>query len=312
VVTETPFDLRGARILVTGVTGAVAEPVARSLAAAGHDVVGAARFAEPARREALEAAGVRTAVFDLDGPRMEELPPDLDVVLHFAIARTNKFERDLTLNAEGVAFLVEHVAGVRAFLHCSSTAVYEPHGHERRAETDPLGDSHRPFGFMPTYSITKIAAESAARYACRRFGVPTVIARLGVPYGEGYGWMLFHLAMMEAGQPVPVHVRAPSQFSPIHHDDIMASLPYLLGAASVPATTVNWAGPEAVSIEDWSRELAGLTGLDPAFAPTGATLESIVADTSRLAGLGFEAAVGWREGLRRLVEHSRPDLLVAR
>jgi UDP-glucuronate 4-epimerase len=232
------------------------------------------------------------------------------VVLHFALARTDDFERDLTLNVESLGFLVEHVAAARAFLHCSSTAVYEPRGHEPRAENAPLGDSHRAFGFMPTYSITKIAAESAARYACRRFGVPTVIARLGVPYGDAYGWMLFHLAMMEAGQPVPVHTRAPSRFSPIHSDDIVASLPHLLGAASVPAATVNWAGSEPVSIEDWCTELGRLTGLTPAFEPTEATLASIVADTTRLARLGFTTTVGWRDGLRRLVAHSRPDLLV--
>jgi nucleoside-diphosphate-sugar epimerase len=303
------FDLNGARILVTGVTGTVADPVARALADAGHEVIGAARFADAERRRELERAGVRTVAFDLDGPRLYEVPADVDVVLHFALARTHDFERDLAANAEGAAFLVEHVAGARAFLHCSSTAVYQPRGHEPRAESDPLGDSHRPFGFLPTYSITKIATETAVRYACRRYQVPTVIARLGVPYGPAHGWMLFHLAMMEAGQPIPVHVRAPSVYSPIHHDDIVASLPYLLGAASTPATTVNWAGPEAVSIEEWAGELGRLTGLDPAFAPTADTIESIVADTTRLTGLGFTASVGWRDGLRRLVARARPDLL---
>jgi UDP-glucuronate 4-epimerase len=305
----TVLDLTGARILVTGVTGSVAGPVARSLATAGHEVYGAARFADAAKRADLDAAGVRTVRLDLSGPDLSEVPPDLDVVLHFALARTNRFEKDLRINAEGVAFLIEHVAGVKAFLHCSSTAVYQPAGHEPRAEGDPLGDSHRPFGFMPTYSITKIAAESSARYASRRFGVPTVIARLGVPYGDTYGWMLFHLAMMEAGDAIPVHVNAPTQFSPLHHDDLMASLPYLLGAASTPATTLNWAGTEVVSIEDWCTELSRLTDLIPAFAPTDATLESIVADTSRLTALGFTAKVGWRDGMRRLVETARPELL---
>jgi UDP-glucuronate 4-epimerase len=305
-----PFALDGARILVTGVTGQVARPVAISLAAAGHDVVGAARFSDAAARDALEAAGVRTVTCNLKGPDLFEVPTDVDVVLHFAIARTNNFERDLAFNAEGVAFLVEHLAGAQVFLHCSSTGVYEPHGHEPRAEGDPLGDSHRFFGYMPTYSITKIAAETSARYAARRFKLPTVIARLGVPYGEDYGWMLFHLAMMEAGEPIPVHLDAPTSYSPIHHDDIMASLPHLLGAASVPATTLNWAGSEVVSIEEWATELGQLTGLEPTFAPTDATLPSIIADTTRLAETGFVASVGWREGLRRLVAHARPDLLV--
>jgi len=46
--------------------------------------------------------------------------------------------------------------------------------------------------------------------------------------------------MMLAGQPVPVHEDAPSEFNPIHEDDIVAQVPKLLGVASVPATVVNW------------------------------------------------------------------------
>jgi nucleoside-diphosphate-sugar epimerase len=280
--------------------------VARTLAATGHEVVGAARFKDAARRTALDDAGVRTVAFDLDGPDLHEVPAEVDVVLHFGLARTHDFERDLARNVEGTAYLMEHVAPARPrFLHCSSTAVYEPHGHEPRSEDAPLGDSHRPFGFLPTYSITKIATESAVRYAARRFGVPTVIARLGVPYGPDHGWMLFHLALIEAGRPVPVHADAPSTYSLLHHDDLMASLPHLLGAASVPATTVNWAGADDVSIEDWCTELGRLTDHPVTFEATEATIPSIVADTTRLRDLGFRAAVPWRDGLRRLVESRR-------
>ena len=96
---------------------------------------------------------------------------------------------------------------------CSCTAVYEPNGHHPFVETDPLGDNHRPFGYMPTYSISKIAAEVVARLAARQHGLPTTIARLSVPYGDRFGWPLFHLAMMAEGQPVPVHVDAPSVYT---------------------------------------------------------------------------------------------------
>ena len=49
--------LRGAKIVVTGVTGQVGEPVARALAR-DNEVYGAARFRDDAARERLEAAGV--------------------------------------------------------------------------------------------------------------------------------------------------------------------------------------------------------------------------------------------------------------
>jgi UDP-glucuronate 4-epimerase len=300
--------MQGQRILVTGVTGQVAGPVAAHFAR-DNEVFGAARFAKPEGREPLEAAGVHTIRLDLETADLDEVPAGLDYVLHFAVAKTNSFDRDLAANAEGVGFLIEKVQGVKGFLHCSSTAVYEPHDHDPRVETDDLGDSHRPFRFMPTYSIAKIAAEVMAKYGARRFGVPVTIARLNVPYGDTYGWPLMHLMMMRNGHPVPVHTNTPSQYVPIHHDDIVASIPLLLGAASSPATIINWGGQEVVSIEDWSTELGRLCGLEPRFQPTDHVIESIVADTTRLQALGFRQSVSWKDGMRRAVERSFPDLL---
>lgn len=308
MTTVNPVELSGRRILVTGATGQVAEPVAVSLAAT-NTVFAAARFSNPKARARLEKAGVTCVMVDLESAGvggLDDVPDNLDYVLHFAVAKTNDFDRDLAANAEATAFLIEKVAGVKAFLHCSSTAVYQPNGHSPRVEGDLLGDSHAAFGFMPTYSIAKIAAESAAKYAAQRFDVPVTIARLNVPYGERYGWMLFHLMMMNGGSAVPVHEDGPTQYNPIHHDDIVASLGYLLAAASVPATVVNWGGTETVSVEEWCAEMGRIVGIEPTFAPTTATLPSIIGDTTKLQALGFTPTVDWREGIARLVNTARP------
>ena len=57
-------------------------------------------------------------------------------------------------------------------------------------------------------------------------------------YGYGGGWPMFHLALRASGQEVAVHRDAPSQFHPIHSDDIVATVPRLLDVASMPATVV--------------------------------------------------------------------------
>lgn len=300
----------GSRILVTGVTGQVAGPVARSLAV-DHEVWGAARFRDPSVRVDLEAAGVRPVTLDLEAGDLDGLPTDIDYVCHFAVAKTNDFRRDLAANGEALGLLMRHYRDVTGFLHCSSTAVYEPKGHDAICEDDPLGDNHRPFGFMPTYSISKIAAEVVAGFASRAYGVPTTIARLSVPYGEqGGGWPAFHLEMMLAGHRIPVHEDGPSIFNPLHEDDIVEQVPRLLAIADTPATIVNWAGNDAVSIEEWTGELQRITGVVPRLTATRSTIESVRVDTSRMHELIGPARVDWRDGLRRMTEARHPRLFM--
>ncbi|MET0149246.1 MAG: NAD(P)-dependent oxidoreductase, partial [Acidimicrobiales bacterium] len=177
----------GARILITGPTGQVGLPVALALAE-HNDVIGVARFGDAGARERLEGAGVTCITADLVGGDFSAVPTDVDHVANFAVAKTGDFEKDLAANVESLGMLMHHCREATSFLHCSSTAVYEAAGHHDFAEGDPLGDNHRPFGFLPTYSITKIAAEAMARYGARQWDLPTTIARLSVPYGDNGGW----------------------------------------------------------------------------------------------------------------------------
>jgi UDP-glucuronate 4-epimerase len=297
--------LKNQKILVSGPTGQVGRPVAKALAA-DNVVWGVARFADPAVRQDLESAGVRCVPLDLADGRFDGLPDDFTHVVNMAVVKSGDFERDLAVNCEALGLLMAHCRGANAFLHCSSTAVYQPNGHHRFAEGDPLGDNHRVF--MPTYSISKIAAEVVARTGARQWGLPTTIARLNVPYGDNGGWPSFHLDWMLAGQPIMVHTNKPSLYNPIHEEDIIEKIPRLLEVAGVPATTVNWAGREAVSIEEWCGFMGELAGLEPQFAYTDQTLESVTTDNSLMHRLVGETSVAWREGMRRMVAVRHPEL----
>jgi UDP-glucuronate 4-epimerase len=298
--------LTGQKIVITGVTGQVARPLALALAR-DNDVFGAARFTDQAARHALEEAGVQCVPVDLGAGDVAGLPADADYVLHFAVAKSNNWETDLAANSGGLAYLMEHHQGARAFLHCSTTGVYKPEGHRVFDEDGPLGDNHGVWPFLRTYSICKIAAEGTARWAAERFSLPTTIARLSVPYGDGGGWPAIHLHMMLSGNAVPVHIDAPSVYHPLHADDILAMVPRLLGAATVPATTVNWGGSEAVSIEEWCTYLAELTGAQARFEPTAQTIDSVQIDTTRMHELIGKTTVPWREGMKRMATALHPD-----
>jgi UDP-glucuronate 4-epimerase len=291
------------RIIVTGATGQVAETVATSLAA-DHDVVGAARFSDAEARARLEAAGVRCVTVDLAGADFGDLPTGVDAVLNFAVVKTQRWDLDLRANAEGAGLLMAHVQPA-AFLHCSSTGVYEPAGSTILDESAPLGDNHR--AIMPTYSIAKIAAEEVVRTMCRHLEVPTTIARLNVPYGVGpdgspRGWPAFHLAMMEGGLSIPVDVDRPNLFNPIDLDDIAATVPALVDAATVPATITNWAGSEQVALEQWCEFLAERCGLAVSFEETTGTIGGVTVDTARMASICGPTRVRWQDGFGRLAD----------
>jgi len=302
-------SLRGKKIVVTGATGQVGGPVAAALAA-DNEVYGAARFSDTAARDRLEAAGVRCVAMDLATGDVGALPADADVVLHFAVAKTNDWDRDLQANVAGLAFLMEHHRDAGAFLHCSSAAVYRGADDRAIVETDQLGDNHGVWPFLRTYSICKISAEATARWGAQRFGLPTTIARLSVPYGPQGGWPAVHLEMLINGSDIPVY-DGPARYHPIHIDDIVGTVPGLLAAAAVPATVVNWGGP-AVSIQEWCTHLGDLTGLTPSFRPTLDTIPSGHLDLTRLDQLVGRTAtdwVDWKDGFRDMVAHRHPELL---
>ncbi len=295
--------------LITGATGQVAFPIARALAR-DHRVVALGRFQREEDRKRIEALGAEVLAADLVDGDLSEVPRELDAVLHFAVARSGEpdFDGDLAMNAEGVGRLMAQCAGAGAFLHCSTAGVYQA-GDGPRREGDPLGDHHRVM--MPTYSLAKIAAEAVVRFGARQWQLPTTIARLGVPYGDQGGWPWFHLMMMKGGVPIPLHPSGPNRFPLLHEQDYVAQLEGLLSLASVPATVVNWAGSEDTDIETWCGYLGELTGLEPRFESTEATLAPLPLDVSRLEAAVGRSKVPWREGLRRMVEARNPELLEA-
>ena len=303
----TPVELEGRKILITGPTGQVALPVVERLARTS-EVHALARFTKAEDRARIEALGARPIRADLaDAASLEAVPEDFDYVLNFAVVKSGNFDYDLAANAEGVGHLMSRCRDAKAFLHFSSTAVDQYGGQEPRREDAPLGDNHRVM--FPTYSISKIAAETVCRFVAHQRGIPTTIARLSVPYGDNGGWMYYHLLMMQQGIPIDLHPERPNYYNPLHVDDYIGKIPYLLAAATPAVTTVNFGGSTRVSIEEWCEYLGELTGLKPQFRDNPDAFGSLCIDTARMHELIGETRVDWRAGLRSQVEHLAPELL---
>ncbi len=300
--------MRGSKILITGPTGQVAVPIARALAA-DNEVWGIARFTDTAAREGLEQAGIRCQTVNLAAGDFTGLPTDFDYVLNLAVAKSGRWDKDLAANAESVGLLMAHCREARAFLHASSAAVYDPPDDEPRTERTALGDNHK--SLFPTYSISKIAGEVVARSMARVLGLPTIVARLNVPYGDNGGWPFYQMEMMLAGVPIPVPPGGPARYNPIHEDDVIATLPKLLEAASVPATTVNWCGEQTVSLQEWCTYIGSLIGREPVFELSEQALRGGPTDVTLMRELVGGTTVDWRDGIRRMVSAFHPELVQA-
>ncbi len=298
--------MRDAKILITGPTGQVAKPVATALAA-DNEVWGIARFSDPAARDDLEKAGVRCETLNLATGDFSGLPTDFDYVINLAVAKSGRWDKDMGANAESVGLLMAHCRSAKAFLHCSSGAVYDPPGDELRTERSALGDNHK--SLFPTYSISKIAGEVVVRTMARALGIPSTIARLNVPYGDNGGWPFFHMEMMLGGMPIPVPPGGPARYNLMHEDDIIATIPKLFEVASVPATTVNWAGDQLVSNQEWCAYLGSLVGVEPTFEVSDEALRGNPLDVSYMREIIGTTTVDWQDGLRRMAAKFHPELV---
>ncbi|WP_420431145.1 NAD-dependent epimerase/dehydratase family protein [Candidatus Poriferisocius sp.] len=294
------MELRNKTIVVTGPTGMVGPPLCKTLAA-DNRVIALARFSDAGARADLEAGGVECIAVDFVEADFSAVPRDVDVVVNLAVIKTGDWRTDLAVCSEATGHLMSHFRGAEAFLHCSSGAVYQPNGGQPFTEDSPHGNHHAHM--MPTYSICKIAGESVARFGAQEFNLPTVIARLNVPYGDTTGWPFFHLLMMRAGMDIEVHTDG-ARYNLVHDEDIAADLPVLLDQAAVPATTLNWASPGLVSVAEWCAYMAEIDGCDPPkIVETDTAIPSTVMDTSGIEALRPDRLVNWREGIRRLVEN---------
>ena len=298
--------LKNEKILITGPASQVALPIARELAKC-NEVYGLARFSDAKDRARLEGFGVKCIKADLAKDTFAAVPDDCTYVLDFAVVKTSDFDYDLAANAEGVGRLMYRTRKAKAWLHCSSTAVYAYAGSHLLKETDPLGENnHRTI--LPTYVLCKIAAEVIARFAASQWNIPTAIARLNVPYGDNGGLPAYHLDAMAAGAPVALYPDKPNLFNPLHEDDYIAHIPRLLSVASVPATTLNWGGSQQVSVEDWCTYMGQLAGIEPKFMYNDKVIGSVTVDLTRMHELIGPTKVDWHDGIRRMMQARHPEL----
>jgi nucleoside-diphosphate-sugar epimerase len=249
---------------------------------------------------------------DLASGEYDDLPDDFSYVVHLAayIGPNPDINRAMRNNAEAVGLVMQHCRRAKAMLVMSTHSVYRPNPDPCHAytESDPLGETSS--SFAPTYAMSKIGAEAVARTCARGFGLPVTIARMNASYGPNGGLLAYDADAVISGRTVTTR-SDPSWYSPIHQDDINSQLEALLSAASVPATIVNWAGDEVVSVQEWCSLAGEIAGVMPevTVGPSIGGPLGAVADVTRRLEITGPCGIPWRDGLRHTIETRHPHLI---
>ena len=172
------------RALVTGAGGFIGANLARSLAAAGHEVAACVRREQDAWRLTDEVPpSVQLVEVDLarpgaSGDAVRQIAPD--TVFHLAAHGAYSWQNDLAamaaVNVRATAEILDAAREVgAAVVHAGSSAEYgmKDHAPDERAWLEPTSE----------YAVTKAAATHLCRLAAARHGQRAVTLRLYSVYG---------------------------------------------------------------------------------------------------------------------------------
>ncbi|HXX91193.1 MAG TPA: NAD(P)-dependent oxidoreductase [Acidimicrobiales bacterium] len=287
------------RVLVTGATGRIGFPVARALARQS-TVYGLARCRRPGDAQRLRQAGITPIVGDVASLDLAMLPRGLTHVFH-AAARLGReavtdWRTTFEVNAHTTGRLMAACRPSAAFVFCSTGSAYEYQGPRPLREDDPPGVH------LGIYSLSKIAGEAVARFACVDHQVPTTVIRVFSTYGPLGGAPADRLERIVRGKEIVLHPDAPNRYNPIYEDDYVRLGIRAMEVAEVPALTVNWAGSETVSAEDYCAYLGELVGRDVRIRYDERAPWPLWPDVTFMHQVLGRTEVPWREGMARMVQ----------
>lgn len=244
----------------------------------GQEVIAVARFSDPAAREGLERARVRTVTCDLaDRRRVAALPEAPNVVFMAGQKFGTTGAPDFTwlMNVYVPALVAERYPGSRVVAF-STGCVYPnvPVSSGGAREEDPL----EPAG---DYANSCVGRERILTHFSRANGTPVALFRLNYANDLRYGVLVDVAQKVLAGEPVDVTM---GTVNVIWQGDACAQALQCLEHAASPPFVLNVTGPETLSVRALARRFGELFGREPrivgAEAPT-----ALLADATRAHAL---------------------------
>jgi len=301
-----------ARTFITGVAGFIGSNLARALRAAGEEVVGLDDFST-GRRENLEGIeGLTLHEGDLRELDLAALFAGCDYVLHQAampsVARSvDDPGASHAVNATGTLRVLEaaRAAGVKRVVYASSSSAYGDTPVLPKVETMP------PSPRSP-YAVAKLTGEQYCRVYTEVYGLETVALRYFNVFGpyqdphSAYAAVIprFIRCALDGSSP-PVFGDGGQTRDFTYIDNVIEANLKARTAPAAAGEAVNIAVAERVSLLeliDAINEALGTQMRPDHQPPRAGDVRDSLADISKAqALLGYEAKVGFREGLARTI-----------
>ena len=315
-----PFDWNGRRVLVTGAGGFIGSHLAEELVRRGADVRALVRYSSSGVWGWLEdselARDMEVMLGDIRDP--ETLRPAIegvDTVFHLAalIAIPYSYVTQLAYvrtNVEGTVNVLEaaRAAGVRRFVHTSTSEVYGT------ARSVPIAESHPLQGQSP-YSASKIGADKLAESFHAAFELPVVILRPFNTYGPRQSTRAVIPTIITqalAGRPVHLGALTPTRDLTLVTDTARGFV--CAGEADdAVGRTINLGAGEEISIGDLAGHIGALLGEQLEVThdaqrdrPPGSEVDRLLSDNSQARSvLGWEPQHSLDQGLGITIEWFR-------
>jgi UDP-glucuronate 4-epimerase len=271
--------------------------------ARNNEVTAVARFGGASHdAKALADAGARVVPFDLADADLSPLPDEADAVFHFsamtAFPRTvADRELQMEVNVRATGRLAVRYRTCSAFVHASAS-VYQFHGERPLTEDDPPG----LITGLENYCASKIAAEELLQFLSREYEIPTVMLRISSCYGPRGGSIPGRIFRVLAGQPVVIYPGIPNRYSPMYETDYVEKAIASVRIASVPPETINFAGSEPCTIEEYCAIAGDISGKEVRLTKSPDAIYPIWPDVSKMERLLGKTKVSPREGVRLVIE----------
>ena len=225
------------RFLITGAAGFLGAPLANSLVAEGHSVVGLDDLSTGDPKQLVEAVHLERGDIN-DRPKLWSMLQGVDCVYHLAarviVPESVLYPREYnTVNVGGTVTLMEAMrdVGVRRVIFISSGTIY---GNQR---LQPVRESNRPNPRSP-YAVSKLAAEYYIRTIGGLWGIETVCLRVFNAYGPGQRLPLtnapvipYCLRQALDNGTIVIHGRGEQTRDYVYIDDVVEAM---VAASSVP------------------------------------------------------------------------------